>query len=381
MARIIFYLFLFTNQHHLIKGTKITFNMSTSGAKSVLMAFMILLFGMGCAKQMPEPKSQPEQKWIVSTVAGDGTASFTNGPGASANFHFPFDVVVNAEGVIYVTDVQNHCIRRIADGVVSTFAGGAFGIQNGSGLSAQFKYPFSITMDAAGNIYTTDVSDSRIRKINTAAEVSTYAGSGEEGFADGDVDSARFGEEASIVADALGNVYVADPQNNRIRKITISGKVFTIAGSGAEGFREGIGKMAQFNFPDGIALDKMGNIYVADAGNYRIRKITSEGLVTTYAGSDKSGFVDGMAGAARFNYPTDIVADSLGNLYVLDVDRIRKIAPDGVVSTIAGNGNGFMDGVGGIAKFFTPAGIGIDVRGNIYVADTDNNRIRKLSLE
>ena len=355
--------------------------MPNSGAKRVLMAFIMLALGMGCAKQMPEQNPQPEQKWLVSTVAGDGIASFTNGPAASANFHFPFDVVVNAEGVIYVTDVQNHCIRKIAEGEVSTFAGGVFGIQSGTGLSAQFKYPFSITMDAAGNIYTTDVSDSRIRKINTAAEVTTYAGIGEEGFADGDADSARFGDEASITADALGNVYVADPQNNRIRKITSSGKVITIAGSGTAGFREGIGGMAQFNFPEGIALDKMGNIYVADAANYRIRKITPAGLVTTYAGSDKPGFVDGMAGAARFNYPTDIVTDNMGNLYVLDVDRIREISPDGVVSTIAGNGNGFMDGDGGVAKFFTPAGMGIDARGNIYIADTDNNRIRKMSLE
>ncbi len=349
--------------------------------RPVLVGFIFMIIGNSCKKETQQDKPATEKKWIVTTIAGDGAASLTNGPVLSANFHFPFDVAVSAEGIIYVTDVQNHCIRKIANGEVTTLAGGALGIQNGQGPSAQFKYPFSITMDAAGNIYTTDVSDPRIRKINAAGVVTTYAGSEKDGFADGNADSARFGEEAGIAADTDGNIYVADPQNNRIRKITHSGKVITLAGTGAAGFREGDGKTAQFNFPSGIALDKTGNIYVADAANYRIRKINSAGLVTTYAGGDLSSIVDGAPGTARFSYPTDIVAESIGNLYVLDIDRIRKISPDGFVSTIAGDGNGFMDGDGGTAKFFTPTGLGIDAMGNIYVADTDNNRIRKLSPE
>jgi len=348
---------------------------------AVLAGFIILTIGNSCKKETTRNKPVKEKKWIVTTIAGNGTTSFANGPAASAGFHFPDDVAVGTDGTIYVTDIQNHSIRKIANGQVSTFAGGVFGIANGNGEAAEFKFPLHISMDANGNIYTTDVGDARIRKINPGADVSIFAGEEEQGFADGDADTARFGEEAGIAADTDGNIFVADAQNNRIRKISASGKVTTVAGNGIAGFRDGPGTTAQFNFPTGIAIDTQGNLFVADGSNYRIRKITPDGIVSTIAGGDKEGSMDGGAGTALFEYPNDIAIDGAGNLFVLDMSRVRKISADGIVSTIAGSADGYADGEGALAKFYTPDGIGIDQQGNIYVADTNNNRIRKISFE
>jgi sugar lactone lactonase YvrE len=309
---------------------------------SMLLCLPILIAGIGCKKGGLQETPSAGKKWVVTTIAGTGAASFVNGPALSATFHFPFDIAVAADGTMYVADILNNCIRKIGAGQVSTFAGGDFGIVNGNAHSAEFKYPYSIVTDPAGNVYATDVADPRIRKITSGAEVSTYAGADEEGFADGDADTAQFREETSLVADTEGNVYMA---------------------------------------PSGIALDKQGNLYVADAGNYRIRKITPGGQVSSFAGSGISGHEDGDAGTARFDYPMDMVIDSAGNLYVLDISRIRKVSPQGVVSTIAGSTDGYADGDGVTAKFHTPAGLGIDAEGNIYVADTNNNRIRKISLQ
>jgi sugar lactone lactonase YvrE len=151
-----------------------------------------------------------------------------------------------------------------------------------------------MTLDQNGNLYTTDVRDSHIRKLNSGAEVFFFAGTGDQGFADGDTDNAKFGEESRVVADERGDVFVADAQNNRIREISVSGTVSTLAGSGVEGFRDGSGKDAQFNFPDGITMDKQGNLYISDGGNYCIRKINSAGQVSVFAGiGGRAGSVDG----------------------------------------------------------------------------------------
>jgi hypothetical protein len=316
-------------------------------------------------------------------MAGNGTASFVNGPVASATFRFPGDVAINEDGIIYVTDVLNFCIRKIANGGVSNFAGGSgAGIVDGIGPSAQFKNPYSVALDANGNLYTSDENDPRIRKISPAREVSVYAGIERSGFADGDSDTARFGSGNYIVADAEGNVYVSDGMNNRIRKISLTGQVSTSAGSNIAGFRNGNSAGAQFSFPGGIAIDGQGNLYIADRGNFRIRKITPAGDVSTFAGSGTAGSADGNADAAQFSHDMhDIVIDGLGNLYIADGDRIRRVTPQGVVSTIAGSTFGFKDGDGPSAKFNLPNGMTIDAPGNIYVADLNNNRIRKISFE
>ncbi|MBC7830167.1 MAG: hypothetical protein H7122_20660, partial [Chitinophagaceae bacterium] len=219
-------------------------------------------------------------------------------------------------------------------------------------------------------------------KISPAADVSTYAGMATPGFNDGNADAARFATNSwGIMTDATGNVYVADAGNNRIRKISTTGRVTTIAGSGTAGFHNDNGVAAQFNRPGGIASDQHGNFFVLDINNYRIRKMTADGKVSTFAGSGIQGNADGDAGTAQFYELFDLVIDKLGNLYVTDNHRVRKISPQGVVSTLAGSTSGFADGDGLSAKFFYPSGLGIDAHDNIYVADSFNSRIRKISFE
>ena len=214
--------------------------------------------------------------------------------------------------------------------------------------------------------------------LNTSKIVSTLAGlSGSfGGFANGTVAAAKFNSPTGITTDASGNIYVADASNHKIRKITPEGVVTTFAGSTA-GFADGIGTAAQFDYPHHIAIDTSGNLYVTDHNNHKIRKITPEGVVTTFAGRYRS-FADGLGTAAYFTSPTGITIDTSGNLYVVDYQnyRIRKITPEGLVSTIAGSTLGIEDGPGAVAKFNYPSGITIDASGNLYV--TERHSIRKM---
>ena len=322
----------------------------------------------------------------VSTLAGDGTYGFANGTGTAAQFRYPYGVVVDASGNVYVADYNNHRIRRITPaGVVSTFAGsGTEGFANGTGASAQFNSPVGIALDASGNMYVADSDNHRIRKITPAGAVTTLAGSGTYGFADGTGASAQFKCPHGVAVDASGNVYVADRYNHCIRKITPAGAVTTLAGSGTEGFADGTSVAAQFKHPYGVAVDASGNVYVADTNNDRIRKITPAGAVTTLAGGNNSGFADGVGAAARFTTPTGITIDAAGNLYVAEYNnqRIRRITPAGAVTTLAGSGtHGFADGTGATAQFYSPFSVALDASGNIYVGDSYNNRIRKIEIE
>ncbi len=209
-----------------------------------------------------------------------------------------------------------------------------------------------------------------------------YAGKSATGFADGNADTARFGLGNYLVADQIGNLYVSDVRNNRIRKINIDGKVSTIAGTGVAGFHDGEGSLAQFNFPGGIVIDRQGNLYVADRGNYRIRKISPAGVVSTVTGHGTAGDKDGDATQSEFSIDVhDMVIDDEGNLYLEDDNRIRKITSQGIVTTIAGSTAGYSDGEGLSAKFNYPNGLGIDADGKLYVTDLNNNRIRKISFE
>jgi len=319
----------------------------------------------------------------VSTLAGSGIYGFADGTGTAAQFYYPNGVAVDASANLYVADRNNNRIRKItAAGVVTTLAGsGIEGLTDGTGTAAQFSNPIGVAVDGSGNVYVADLNNNRIRKITAAGVVTTLAGSGIQGSADGTGTSAQFFLPFGVAVDASGNVYVADTYNNRIRKITATGVVTTLAGFGIQGFADGTGTSARFNKPSGVAVDGSGNVYVADNLNHRIRKITAAGVVTTLAGSGVAGFAEGTGTVARFNTPSGVAVDGSGNVYVADTNnnRIRKITAAGIVTTLAGSGiEGFANATGTAAQFRNPIGVAVDSSGNVYVADTFNNRIRKI---
>jgi sugar lactone lactonase YvrE len=320
----------------------------------------------------------------VTTFAGSGVAGTKDSTGILASFSSPYAVAVDAtNNNVYVADVGNQKIRKITTtGIVTTLAGsGVQGSTNGVGTAASFSNPFGIAVDALGNVYVADIGNNKIRKITTAGVVSTFAGSGLQGSTDATGIAASFNNPFGVAVDALGNVFVADQYNNKIRKITPAGIVTTLAGSGVNGSTNGTGLAASFSNPRGLAVDALGNVYVADIGNHKIRKITPSGVVTTFAGSGLQGSKDSADILASFNFPQGITIDALNNIYVSDVGspKIRKITADGVVTTLAGNGtSGSIDGTGITASFNNPFGVAVDALGNVFVADQYNNKIRKV---
>jgi len=324
---------------------------------------------------------------IVSTFAGS-TLGNADGTGTAAQFSHPNGVAVDNTGNVYVADYSNNRIRKITPaGVVTTFAGSTQGNADGIGTAAQFYRPSGVAVDTAGNVYVADYGNNRIRKITPAGVVTTLAGS-TQGNADGIGTAAQFSNPAGVAVDTAGNVYVSDMDNNRIKKITPEWDpvtlsyivvVTTFVGS-TQGYADGTGTAALFNHPLGIDVDSIGNVYVADANNHRIRKITPAGDVTTLAGSTQ-GYANGTGTAAQFYSPFDVTVDNEGNVYVADSEnnRIRKITPAGDVTTLAGSYNGYADGAGATARFSNPSGVAVIAR-NIYVGDRNNWLIRKISF-
>lgn len=336
-----------------------------------LFAITLTFLSFSCDKDDNKPTE------TVSTLAGS-TKGFADGAGAAAQFDTPSGVAVDASGNVYVADDGNHKIRKITPtGVVTTFAGSTEGFADGTGSTAQFNSPKGIAVDASGNVYVTDEGNFKIRKITPAGAVTTLAGS-TVGFADGSGTSAQFNLLRGIAVDAAGNVYAADRGNHRIRKISPAGVVTTLAGS-SRGSTDGTGVTAKFNELKGIAVDASGNVYAADEFNHKIRKITPAGLVTTLAGSTE-GFADGAALESQFDRPSDVAVDASGSIYVADGanHKIRKLRVEGTVTTLAGSVIGFADGTATGAKFDFPTGIAVDASGNLYVADLFNRKIRKI---
>jgi len=319
----------------------------------------------------------------VTTLAGNGSQSFADGQGNEAKFSNPTDVSVDPFFNVFVAD-GNNIVRKISPtGLVSTFAGkpNSSGAVNGQGAAASFSGVSGLTTDGVGNVYVADRNNNLIRKITPTGLVSTFVGT-TAGFIDGSASFAKFSAPVTVTIDRDGNLYVVDRDNLTIRQVSPSGFVSTIV-SNISGFADGQGFSAKFNIPIGITTDASGNVYVADTFNHKIRKISPSGFVTTIAGST-SGFKDGKASEAQFSSPHDVAIDAFGNLYVSDTgnSRIRKITSDGIVSTLAGSGlQGFADGNASTAKFDLLAGITIDSQGNLYVADSQNNRIRKIVID
>jgi len=366
---------------------------------------------------------------VVSTLAGlAGSPGSADGTGSSAQFRDPVGVATDAAGNIFVADSSNHIVRRITPaGEATTFAGiaGVQGADDGTGASARFLYPFAIAADSNGNLYVAEDGNDAIRKLTATAEVTTLAGAAALiGHVDAAGALARFSNPRAIVADAAGNayiadgrfslrlvtaagdvttvldtlnipgglardgagnLYIADTNNHVIRKLDATGTLTLLAGTlGVTGSADGTGAAASFKFPGGVAVDAVGNVYVADTGNHTLRMISAGGVVTTLAGSAGGfGSADGSGASARFRFPQDLVSDAAGTLYVTDKVNftIRKVAAGGVVTTLAGAAGspGAVDGTGAVARFGFPYGIAMDTAGNLYVADASNHAIRKVT--
>jgi uncharacterized protein (TIGR03437 family) len=339
---------------------------------------------------------------VINTLAGNGIAgsSGDNGAAMAAELDFPYGVAVDPAGNAYIADYADSRIRKVSGGIITTVAGSAefgFSGDNGPVTTAQFFQPFGLSFDSAGNAYIADYGEARVRKLSNGI-VTPVAGSETTGFGgdNGPATSALLSQPSDTAVDSLGNIYIADGPNNRIRKVS-NGVITTVAGSGPVGLLNNVfsgdngpATSARLSDPSGVALDSLGNLYIADAGNGRVR-VVSNGIITTVAGGINGGSVFGSGGdngpavGAELIFPTAIALDSAGNLFIADRDRccVRKVS-NGIITTVAGNVSvlpGFSgdNGPATSAQLYGSTGVAVDAAGNLYIADTANQRVRKVS--
>lgn len=314
----------------------------------------------------------------VTTIAGAGYSGVEDGPARSASFSDPFGVAVDRRGAVYVADGgESNRIRRITtDGNVETIAGSTEGFADTDAHHAQFNTPSGIAIDRKGNLIVADTSNNRIRRIAADGKVTTLAGSGPAGHRDGPAAEAQFDGPIGIAIDKQDSVFVADAYNDRIRKISADGMVTTVAGVNAPGFNDGNSTTAAFNTPSGITVDSHDNLFVADTGNSAVRKITPQGEVSTIILTSRG---EAQNNAPHLRHPVGIVVTHDGFLFVSDASRVIRIAPDGEADTYAGGASGFADGIGAQSRFSRLAGLAIDREGNLFVADSQNYLIRHIA--
>jgi sugar lactone lactonase YvrE len=338
--------------------------------------------------------NQKRFRAVFSNASGSATTNAATLTVATTTFHFMNGIAVDGAGNIYVSDGIAGVIRKIPPaGAPTTLAGtiGTVGSNDGNGAAARFFNPFEIALDPAGDLYVADSQNNTIRKITPAGDVTTLAGTA--GASTVDVDgvgsAARFVRPLGVSVGPTGDLFVGDSVACTIRRVTAAGAVTTVAGlSNVCGTTDGVASAARFGVPIGTAVDAQGNIYVADEGNglinSTIRKITPAGTVSTFAGlANNPGSADGTGSAARFATPFSVAVDGAGNVYVADTGNhtIRKITPAAVVTTLAGLAGsiGYVDGTGSAARFNTPTAIAVDAAGNVFVTDRSNSVVRKIT--
>ena len=329
---------------------------------------------------------------VITTVAGTGTRGFSGdgGPAADATLTQPFGVAVDGAGNLFFADEGNHRIRKVdAAGVITTVAGTGERGDGGPAVNAPLDRPSDVAADGAGNLFIADTWNQRIRKVDTAGVITTVAGTGTRGFSGdgGPAAAARLNHPGGVAVDGADNLFIADWGARRIRKVDTAGVITTVAGTGRSGFSGdgGPATTARLNCPCGVAVDGAGNLFIADEGTHRIRKVDAAGVITTVAGTGTSGFSGdgGPAVNAHLDRPSDVAVDGAGNLFIADQGnyRIRKVDTAGVITTVAGAGTSGFSGDGGpatAARLFFPAGVAVDGAGNLFIADRGNRRIRRV---
>ncbi len=320
----------------------------------------------------------------IDTLAGSGSASFLDGKGTTARFYYPEDVAIDAAGNAYIADTYNHRIRKITkDGTVTTLAGsGSASYLDGPATTARFYYPAGVAVDSKGTVYVADRSNHRIRMVAADGTTTTLAGNGSATYQDGKGTAAKFNSPNGVDVDPNGNVYVADTGNQRIRKIDKNSVVTTVAGQASSGWVDGPAANARFSNPYDVVFGTKGEIFVADYSNHRIRVITPAGDVTTLAGNGTSGTTDGIGAQATFSSPCGMTLDANGNLVVVTRSghRMRRVTPAGEVATIAGSaGAGYKDGAAGAAQMNAPSGVALAPDGVMLVTDRSNHRVRRMA--
>lgn len=310
---------------------------------------------------------------LAASGAGDRDA-----PGGNARFFHPSGLCRTDNGTLWVADTENHRIRRVQpDGRVETLAGNSVGLSDGPGLLAQFNSPWHLAGGPAGNHWVTDRGNHCIREISDAGDVTTFAGGPVAGFTDAAGTNAKFSGPTGLVVGTDGTLYVADTGNHCIRRISPMGVVTTWVGNGSAGDADGTGSSARFNSPMGLAFGSDGALYVADCDNRTIRRVSPEGVVSTFAGSGAGGHDDGPGHTATFEAPCALAIGADGTLFVADGATIRRVATDGEVNTLAGHASrGFFDAAGLEARFNTPRDLLCDPSNGLYVADSGNNCLR-----
>jgi sugar lactone lactonase YvrE/Tol biopolymer transport system component len=329
---------------------------------------------------------------VITTVAGNGTLGFSGdgGPATAAELHAPVGVAVDAAGDLYIADYNNQRVRKVSpSGTITTVAGGGnSGLGDGGpATAAALARPSGVGVDVAGDLYIADTFNNRVREVSPSGTITTVAGNGTAGFSGdgGPATAAELDGPSGVAVDAAGDVYIADTVNGRVRQVSPSGTITTVAGNGTAGFSGdgGPATAAELSYPYGVAVDAAGDLYIPDASNNRIRKVSPSGTITTVAGGGSDLGNGGLATAAELANPEGVAVDAAGDLYIADYDtqRIREVTPSGTITTVAGGGNSSVyDGEPATtAELVFPSGVAVDAAGDLYIADFDIERVLQVA--
>ena len=338
------------------------------------------------------------QSGTITTVAGTDEEWASSGDGGLATIADIGDIgglAVDAIGNLYIAEPDTDRVRRVdPGGTITTVAGttsGGYSGDGGSATSAKLDSPTGVAVDASGNLYIADSRNHRVRRVDPAGQITTVAGTGSGGYSGdgGSATSAKLDSPTGVAVDASGNLYIADAGNHRVRRVDPAGQITTVAGTGSRGYSGdgGSAPSAELDWPIGLALDASGNLYIADAGNHRVRRVDPAGQITTVAGTGSRGYSGdgGSAPSAELDWPIGLALDASGNLYIADFSthRVRRVDPGGTITTVAGTGSRGYSGDGGPAlgaQLDEPIGLALDASGNLYIADLGNHRVRRVEL-